>query len=78
MIRGLQVAKKDVLRGGWVGGWVGGFIRIMPRRGSILQAGTCKILSLVENDKREPSVGKRLKIVPKCLKYVENVVTKIF
>ena len=39
--------------GGWVGGWVGvwvGFLQeIMPLRGSILQAGTCQILSLAEN-----------------------------
>ena len=31
------------------GGWVGGFMTIMPRCGSILQAGTCQILSLAEN-----------------------------
>ena len=35
--------------GGWVGGWVGGpSQRIMPLCGSILQAGTCQILSLAE------------------------------
>ena len=36
---------------GWVagGGSVGGFLRIMPLRGSILQAGTCQIFSLAEN-----------------------------
>ena len=34
---------------GWVAGWLGGFMRIMPRCGSILQAGTCHILRLAEN-----------------------------
>ena len=40
-------------------GWVGGFgSRIMPRCGSILQAGTCQILSLAENPRWSPSVAK--------------------
>ena len=30
---------------GWVGGWVVSWLKIMPRCGSILQAGTCQILS---------------------------------
>ena len=30
-------------------GWVGGFLTIMPRCGSILQAGPCQIFSLAEN-----------------------------
>ena len=35
---------------GWVDGWVGGFFQeIFPLRGSILQAGTCQILSLAKN-----------------------------
>ena len=38
---------------GWVGGWLGGWLvffqEIFPLRGSILQAGTCKILRLAEN-----------------------------
>ena len=39
---------KTCLSCGWPGGWW--FIRtIMPLRGSILQAGTCQILSLAEN-----------------------------
>ena len=43
----VEVRKKDVLWGG--GRLVGGFgSRIMPRCGSILQAGTCLILSLAE------------------------------
>ena len=33
--------------GGWVGGWF--FQEILPLRGSIWQAGTCKILSLAKN-----------------------------
>ena len=33
--------------GGWAGGWF--FQEILPLRGSILQAGTCQILSLAEN-----------------------------
>ena len=33
--------------GGWLGGWF--FQEILPLRGSILQAGTCKILSFAEN-----------------------------
>ena len=38
--------KKRWAPGGWVGGWVGGSgSRIMPRCGSILQVGTCQILS---------------------------------
>ena len=44
--------KIDGLRvvGGWVvSGWVGGFVRIRPRCGSILQAGTCQIFSLAES-----------------------------
>ena len=43
----VEVGRKDGLRVG--GGWVGGFMIIMPRCGSILQAGTCQILSLAEN-----------------------------
>ena len=39
-------ATKDGLR---VGGGLGGLMRIMPRCGSILQAGTCQILRLAEN-----------------------------
>ena len=40
--------KKDGLRVG--GGWVGGLLKkIMPRCGSILQTGTCQILSIAEN-----------------------------
>ena len=39
-----EVVKKDGLRG-----WVGGLMKIMPRCGSILQVGTCQILSLAEN-----------------------------
>ena len=37
--------------GGWSCGWSGGwfFRKIMPLRGSILQVGTCQILSLAEN-----------------------------
>ena len=36
--------------GGWVDGWVGGYLQeVMPLHGSILQAGTCQILSLAEN-----------------------------
>ena len=30
-------------------GWLGGFLKMMPLCGSILQAGTCQILSLAEN-----------------------------
>ena len=47
-----SLLKKDGQRvgGRWVAvGWVGGFITIIPRCGSILQAGTCQILSLAEN-----------------------------
>ena len=43
---------------GWVGGLAGGFTRIMPRYGSILQAGTRQILSLAENPRWSPSVAK--------------------
>ena len=36
---------------GWLAGWLGGPLlqEIMPLRGSILQVGTCQILSLAEN-----------------------------
>ena len=36
---------------GWMAGWLGGPLlqEIMPLRGSILQVGTCQILSLAEN-----------------------------
>ena len=42
--------KKIHMVGGWLGGWLGGrfFQDIIPLRGSILQAGTCQILSLAE------------------------------
>ena len=39
--------KKEGLR--VAGGRVGGFMTIMPHCGSILQAGTCQILSLADN-----------------------------
>ena len=43
--------------GGWVvGGWL--FQEIIPLRGSILQAGTCLILSLAKNPRWSPNVAK--------------------
>ena len=42
-----SIFNKKNLSGGWVGGL---FLQeILPLRGSILQAGPCKILSLAEN-----------------------------
>ena len=39
-------------------GWVGGFFQeIITLRGSILQVGTCQILSLAENPRWNPSVA---------------------
>ena len=47
-----QIPKKNTNAMGWVvGGWVVTIRRIMPLRGSILQAGTCQILSLAESSK---------------------------
>ena len=40
---------------GWVGGWF--FQDILPLRGSILQAGTCQILSSAENPRWSLSVA---------------------
>ena len=39
-------------------GRVGFLQKIIPLRGSILQAGTCQILSLAENPRWSPSVAK--------------------
>ena len=46
-----QFLKKEIDVVGWgVGGWTS--MIILPLRGSILQAETCKILSLAENPRR--------------------------
>ena len=50
----LEVGEKDGLR--VAGGWIGGVKKIMPRCGSILQAGTCQILRLAE-DPRWSQIG---------------------
>ena len=62
--------------GGWVGGWVANTYKIMPLRGSILQAETCTILSLTENP-RWSRVWQHVKTsVHKCQRLDESENTR--
>ena len=61
----VEVALKSYPVGGWVGGWVANTYIVMPLRGSILQVGTCQILSLAENPRWSRVWQKYFSIFPK-------------